>query len=66
MQKVLNNISLSFNENPRKIILIFYGNNKETIELMKQLSFECKEIKLRPDRFLFTQYPAFLFISPDA
>lgn len=65
MEHVLNNISTSFTVNPRKIILIFYGQNPKSIELLKAMNFQCKELQLRPDWSRFNQYRSFLFTSPE-
>lgn len=49
MEQVLKNISTSFITNPRKIFLIFYGQNPQSIELFKATNFQCKELKIDND-----------------
>lgn len=61
MERVLNNISTSFAINPREIILIFYGRNPSSIELLKATKFRCRELQLRTDWSRLTQYQGFLF-----
>jgi len=63
MEQVLSNVSTSFAVTPRKIALVFYGENPETIELLKSTKFQCRELELRADWTQFTQYRSFLFTN---
>ena len=63
MESVLKNISQSYSINRRKIILIFYGNNAESIELLKSINFEWEELKLKPDLKRIKNYRGFVFQS---
>lgn len=49
MKQVLNNITASFAAHPREIILVFYGQNPESIALFKATGFPYRELKLRAD-----------------
>ena len=63
MEKVLNNLSTSYATNPREILLLFYGRNPKTIEMFRELRFQCRELRLRADWSRFIQYRAFIFAS---
>ncbi len=63
MERVLENISGSFEQNRRKIILVFYGKNSESIELLKGTDFSWEELDLRPDWSRCQQYRTFVFTS---
>jgi SAM-dependent methyltransferase len=63
MEKVLENLSRSLTSNPRKIILIFYGLNPDTISAIKSSNFQWKELELRSDWTRGTQYKCFLFTN---
>jgi SAM-dependent methyltransferase len=63
MERVLENISASFRMNPREIVLVFYGENADTIGLLKKMNFSEKELKIRSDWAQFTKYRAFIFRS---
>jgi len=64
MRKVLENIETSFHRAPRRIVLLFYGRNPESIRLLKKTGFTCNEIPLRADWSRFTRYRGLLFTSP--
>ena len=64
MEQVLNNVSVSFVMHPREIVLVFYGQNAETIKLLKATKFHCRELELRADWSHFTKYRGFLITSP--
>ena len=64
LEHALKNICESFASNPRKIFLSFYGENLESIEILKSINFQCKELKLKPDWTRFKQYRGFIFSSP--
>ena len=64
MEDVVSNISNSYSNCKRKMILIFYGRNPGNIELLKKTTFHFKELKIRPDWTVFIKYRAiFLFSS---
>jgi len=65
MKQVLDNVYESFAANHRKISIIFYGKNTESIELLKALNFQLKEIEVPPDFSRFLQYQSLLFTSPN-
>lgn len=64
MKQVLDNITRSFNNYPRRIILIFYGENKESIELLYSTKFQAEKLKLKPDWSRIKNYMGFVFTSP--
>jgi len=64
MEDVVSNISNSYSNCKRKMILIFYGRNPGNIEQLKKTKFHFKELKIRPDWTVFIKYRAiFLFSS---
>ena len=63
IEHVLSNVLLSLAMNPREIILIFYGQNPNTVKLFKATGFRCRELELCADWSQFTQYQGFLFTS---
>jgi len=63
MEQVLTNISTSLTNYPRKIIMIFYGNNPATICRMKSMDFSWVELKLKPDWKRLRHYHCFIFTS---
>lgn len=64
MKQVLENISSSLIMYHRKIYLIFYGLNPQSIELFKAtVNFQGKEIKIDNDWTKFLQLRCFLFTS---
>jgi len=65
LEQVLTNISLSFAMNHKKIILVFYGENPESLKLFKALNFQSIEHELRKELFRLKNYRRILFISPD-
>ncbi|MFC1920003.1 hypothetical protein ACFLWX_04350 [Chloroflexota bacterium] len=65
MEKVLNNVSTSIAMNPRDCLLLFLGFNPDTLELLKALKFQCRELKLRADWSRFIQYPTFIFTNKE-
>jgi predicted RNA methylase len=66
MEQVLRHIVASFARHPRDILLIFHGQNPETIALFEATGFHCREVALRADWARFTQYRGFVFSSPKA
>jgi hypothetical protein len=69
MEQVLMNISESYIRNPRRMVLIFYGELLETIELMKTrmniIHFQYKDLPVPPDWARIRNYPSILFFSPE-
>jgi hypothetical protein len=63
LEQVLKNIVTSFVSNPRQIILIFYGENPESISLFNALPFKCTELKLGADLSRLIQYRTFVYQS---
>lgn len=63
MMQVLNNISISLKTNPRKIMILFYGINYETVCLLKKMSSHWRELKIRADWSQFNKYRAFIFTA---
>ena len=63
MARVLDNISKSFKENPREIVIAFYGANLETIDLLRKTGFHERELTFRPDWAHFNKYRAFIFTA---
>jgi hypothetical protein len=63
MARVLDNISKSFEQNPREIVIAFYGANLETINLLRKTHFQERELKFRPDWAHFNKYRAFIFTA---
>jgi SAM-dependent methyltransferase len=63
MARVLGNISDSFKKNPREIVVVFYGANLETIDLLKRTGFHERELRFRPDWTHFNKYRAFIFTA---
>ena len=61
MKRVLENLSNSLTLHPRNIMLIFYGLNPDTIDIIKSMGFQWKEMELRSDWTRGTQYRCFLF-----
>jgi hypothetical protein len=64
MERVLANISASFAADRRPIILIFHGNNQESIELFEALGFSRTELDLHQDWTRFVMYRSIVFTSP--
>ncbi|MGK9171350.1 methyltransferase domain-containing protein [Inquilinus limosus] len=63
MARVLNNIAISFHTNPRQIVIVFYGANAETIEILKKMNFHWRELRLHADWSQFNKYRAFIFTA---
>ena len=61
MSRVLGNIRTSFQVSSRNIKIIFYGENPETIQLLKEMNFQSKELNLHADWSQFNKYRAFIF-----
>jgi SAM-dependent methyltransferase len=61
MARVLGNIRTSFQVGDRNIKIIFYGENPETIRLLKEMNFQSKELNLHADWSQFNKYRAFIF-----
>lgn len=64
LEQVLENIQNSFTAHPRKVILLFYGENQKSIQLFKATSFPYRELDLRADWSRLRQYRGFMFRSP--
>jgi hypothetical protein len=65
LSRVLGNITSSWNANPRPMYIIFYGNNRESIEMLHQTGFACEELDLSVEWLRLTQYRCFVLSSPD-
>ena len=63
MAHVLDNITKSYKEHPREVIIAFYGANLETIDLLKKTDFHERELTFRPDWAHFNKYRAFIFTA---
>lgn len=61
MNRVVKNIVDSHNKCPREILLIFYGKNIETVELMKSSFRNQIELRIPNDWSRINNYRAFLF-----
>ena len=66
MEKVLQNLSSSWRNDPRPMVLMFYGENTYTIELLRATGFQAEELRLRPDWSRFRHYRGFFFRSTTA
>jgi hypothetical protein len=65
MELVVQHIAESLEKNPRPMIVLFYGHNEKSIDLLKSTGLRCRELELRPDRSKFIQYRALLFETAD-
>jgi predicted RNA methylase len=63
MARVLENFVASFNETPRQIVIVFYGMNPETIDLLKNMNFHGRELNIHADWLQFNKYRAFIFTA---
>ncbi len=67
LEKVLSNIAASLANKPREFVLLFYGNNPESIELFKAVKFQPKiqsrELHLRADWSHFMEYRCLFFLN---
>jgi len=61
MERVIRNILRSFAKHPRKIVLIFYGTNSVSIDLLKATQWPYTELSLRADWSRFTKFRSFIF-----
>lgn len=61
MERVIKNILTSFAKHPRKIVLIFYGTNSVSIDLLKATKWPYRELSLRADWSRFTKFRSFIF-----
>lgn len=61
MERVIRNILRSFAKHPRKIVLIFYGTNSVSIDLLKSTQWPYTELSLRADWSRFTKFRSFIF-----
>jgi predicted RNA methylase len=61
MERVIRNILRSFAKHPRKIVLIFYGNNSVSIDLLKATQWPYTELSLHTDWSRFTKFRSFIF-----
>jgi len=64
MERVLRNVLTSFATHPREIVLVFYGNNSVSIDLLKATKWPCRELALHADWSRFTNYQCFVLSSP--
>jgi SAM-dependent methyltransferase len=65
MQKVLDNIMASYAKQPRQVSIVFYGENKDTIQMLDETGFVCRELDLKPDWTCLEHYRALLFHSAE-
>jgi hypothetical protein len=65
MELVVQHIAESLDKNPRPMIIVFYGHNEKSIELLNSTGLRCRELALRPDRSKFVQYRTLLFETAD-
>jgi hypothetical protein len=64
MQRVLRNILTSFAKHPREIVIIFYGTNSVSIDLLKATKWPYRELALSADWSRFTKFRSLIFTSP--
>lgn len=64
MQCVLRSILNSFATRPRNIMIIFYGANSESIELLKATNWPYRELAIRADWSRFYKMRSLVFTSP--
>ena len=64
MAGVLNNVRGALEAHRNELILVFYGANPTSIEMLEELEFESKELVIRADWAQFSKYRALLFRSP--
>lgn len=60
LERVIDNIRQSYQENPRHIITIFYGRNSDSLNLFESKGFWLNEIRVSADWRHFTKYRAFI------
>ncbi|MBN1507137.1 MAG: class I SAM-dependent methyltransferase [Sedimentisphaerales bacterium] len=65
LERVLGNILTSFATCPREIVLIFYGTNSQSIDLLKGMRWPHRELSLRADWSRFTKFRTLIFTSPE-
>ena len=63
MARVVENIKTAFRINQKKIIIIFYGTNQETIDFLKKTNFKWEELTIRADWSKFNKYRVFIFTA---
>jgi SAM-dependent methyltransferase len=61
MELVVQHIKESLEKHPRPVIIVFYGHNEKSIDLLKSIGLRCRELQMRPDRTKFVQYRTLLF-----
>jgi hypothetical protein len=64
MERVLGNILTSFAAHPREIVLIFYGTNPQSIDLLKATRWPYRELALHADWSRFTKFRSLVFTNP--
>ena len=64
MEEVLGNVLASFSAHPRDMVLVFYGSNPRSIDLLKATHWPCRELALRADWLRFTHYRGFVLTNP--
>jgi len=64
MRKVVDNVSSSFERNPRPVVIVFYGRSPSSIGMLRDTGFDLRELQVRPDWSKFIQYRALIFTSP--
>ena len=63
-RKVLDNISASFEANPRPVFIAFYGRNPESLEDLDAMGFDKRELRLKADWTRLTMYRGFIYAAP--
>lgn len=66
MECVVKNIRESYQQQPRPIVIVFYGENRETLQDLDSLRFRKKEIPLRADWTRFNMYRVWIYTSSEA
>ncbi len=66
MEQVIGNVLTSFAMQPREMVLLFYGSNPNSIDLLKATHWPCRELAIHADWSRFTNYRGFIFTSPAA
>jgi len=61
MERVIRNILTSFAKHPREIVIIFYGTNSVSIDLLKATKWPYRELALHADWSRFTKFRSFIF-----
>lgn len=66
MERVLRNILTSYASHPREIMIIFYGTNSVSIDLLKATKWPYRELALHADWSRFTKFRTFIFTNPQS